>query len=123
MDIRVLLSGLRTNVPQIKTQKPIDVVIFDKKYSSTEISSFITSKVANISEGHKIVTVDCEVDELQAEIDSRDSKVYKHVCLGGTFDRLHVAHKLLLSEAILRTSDKITVGVTEENMTHSKTTK
>lgn len=36
---------------------------------------------------------------------------------------MHVAHKLLLSEAILRTSDKITVGVTEENMTHSKTTK
>lgn len=85
LDIRVLLSGLRSNVPQIKTQKPIDVVIFDKKYSSTEISSFITSKVANISEGHKIITVDCGVEELLAEIDSRDSKVYKHVCLGGNW--------------------------------------
>lgn len=38
----------------------------------------------------------------------------------GTFDRLHVAHKLLLSDAILRTSEILTVGVTEESMTHGK---
>lgn len=38
----------------------------------------------------------------------------------GTFDRLHVAHKLLLSDAILRAGEKVTVGVTEENMIHSR---
>lgn len=42
-----------------------------------------------------------------------------HVVLGGTFDRLHVGHKLLLSAAALIATDSITVGVTDGPMNHS----
>lgn len=48
-----------------------------------------------------------------------NEKLYQHTVLGGTFDRLHVAHKLLLSEASLRATEKVTIGVTEENMQES----
>ncbi|KAL1494410.1 hypothetical protein ABEB36_010013 [Hypothenemus hampei] len=121
LDVRVLLSSLKSHVSEIKTINPIDIVIFDKEYSRNDIEKFIKSKVSNISKEHDILTVCCgQNDEIPTENDPRDFQVYKHVCLGGTFDRLHVAHKLLLSDAILRTSEKLTIGVTEENMTHSK---
>lgn len=55
------------------------------------------------------------------EPEGSDFGIYKHTVLGGTFDRLHNAHKLLLSEAALRSSNKVTVGVTQENMLVTKT--
>jgi len=39
-------------------------------------------------------------------------KLYNHVVLGGTFDRLHQGHKILLSAALLRCDTRVTVGVT-----------
>lgn len=47
-------------------------------------------------------------------------KVFRNVVLGGTFDRLHVGHKILLTEAVLRCQNKLTVGVTDESMIKSK---
>ena len=41
---------------------------------------------------------------------------YSATCLGGTFDRLHNGHKLLLSVAALVTRDRLVVGVTGEAM-------
>ena len=43
-------------------------------------------------------------------------KSYNAVCLGGTFDRLHVGHKILLSEACLMCNFSLTVGVTDGEM-------
>lgn len=57
-------------------------------------------------------------DETAEEVD--DFKVYDNVCLGGTFDRIHNGHKILLTNAILRCKKKLTVGVTDESMTKSK---
>lgn len=45
---------------------------------------------------------------------------YNSVVLGGTFDRLHVGHKILLSEAALRAHKRLVVGVTDVNMITSK---
>ncbi|CAB3407052.1 unnamed protein product [Caenorhabditis bovis] len=41
---------------------------------------------------------------------------YKRVVLGGTFDRLHNGHKVLLTKAAEIASEKVVVGVTEKNM-------
>ena len=40
-------------------------------------------------------------------------KTYGNVCLGGTFDRLHAGHKILLTKACLVATERIVVGVTD----------
>ncbi|XP_030751952.1 bifunctional coenzyme A synthase-like [Sitophilus oryzae] len=121
LDVRVLLSSFKHNISQIHTQNPIDIIIFDKKYTKADIESFISTKISNVSNDHNTLTIECEdSEETESTSSDTDSNVYNHVVLGGTFDRLHTAHKLLLSDAILRASKKVTVGITEENMIHGK---
>lgn len=45
---------------------------------------------------------------------------HKSIALGGTFDHLHVGHKILLSMAALVATDKIIVGVTGDSMLAKK---
>lgn len=40
--------------------------------------------------------------------------VKHHVTLGGTFDRLHIGHKLLLSQACFLAADSLTIGISDE---------
>jgi len=47
--------------------------------------------------------------------------LFKEVVLGGTFDRIHAGHKILLSEAILRCTKRLTVGVTSPALLQNKT--
>ena len=51
-----------------------------------------------------------------------DRRTFGHVVVGGTFDRLHAGHKLLLSEACLRADRSLTVGVTDGEMNSRETT-
>lgn len=47
-------------------------------------------------------------------------KKYKKIVLGGTFDRLHNGHKVLLNKAAELASEDIVVGVTEKGMIESE---
>jgi phosphopantetheine adenylyltransferase/dephospho-CoA kinase len=60
-----------------------------------------------------------EINEKDYGLPNDEPKPYNHVCLGGTFDRLHNGHKVLLSTAALL-SDKVTCGVTGANMNQKK---
>ena len=51
---------------------------------------------------------------------SEELQTYEHIVLGGTFDHLHAGHKILLSESIMRSERKITIGVTSGPMLDSK---
>lgn len=58
-------------------------------------------------------------DESFIEKDGRqdsEGKTIDYVALGGTFDRLHTGHKILLSQGVLRANKHLTVGVTDVNM-------
>ena len=60
--------------------------------------------------------------ESPKEIDDTNERggLYEHVVLGGTFDRLHAGHKILLTAALLRCSSKLTVGVTGAQLLKNK---
>ena len=44
----------------------------------------------------------------QNQVDVKD-----HVALGGTFDRLHIGHKILFSHACFLTKDSLTIGISD----------
>ena len=46
--------------------------------------------------------------------------IYRNSIMGGTFDRLHVGHKIMLSEAVLLTTKRLLIGLTTESMLKSK---
>lgn len=123
LDVRVLLSGIKSpSTPIINTKKPVEIVIFDQTYSKNDAVSFIQDYLANTCMGCGFITCDDKnIDKDNEENQTLDDIVYKNVVLGGTFDRLHNGHKILLSHAVLRCSRKLTVGVTDTNMLISKT--
>jgi len=45
---------------------------------------------------------------------------YKETCLGGTFDHMHLGHKLLLTQACLTTSETLYCGVTGDALLQKK---
>lgn len=124
LDIRVLLTNIKNpKLSIINTKKPVEVVIFDQIYSKKEADTFIQDYLANTSMGCSFVTFnDDQRGEKASNAISRaeEEKTYKSVVLGGTFDRIHNAHKIFLSEAVLRCTSKVTVGVTDTNMLHGK---
>ena len=83
----------------------MDLILVDQNeyLSSDNVLSSLKFK----SEGPELLLDDAE-------------KKYNSVVLGGTFDRLHVGHKILLSEAALRAQKRLVVGVTDVNMIASE---
>lgn len=124
LDVRVLLTNIKNpNLSIINTKKPVEVVIFDQIYSKKEADAFMQDYLANTSMGCSFVTFN---DDQRGEKANNaiprveEGKTYKSVVLGGTFDRMHIAHKIFLSEAVLRCTSKLTVGVTDTDMLRGK---
>lgn len=118
------MAGLKhKDLHSLATQQTIDIVIFDKKYQETEVDAFLKHKISNIAKKCQVLTISNEStkEEISTEHTEHNDnvKVYNHTVMGGTFDRLHIAHKVLLTEMALRSSSTVTIGVTEEFMLES----
>jgi len=74
---------------------------------------------------HQVVELSSLPDQQESNIstkpDDGQGKIYSHVVLGGTFDRIHAGHKILLTTALLRCTDRLTVGVTGSLLLKNKT--
>uniref|UniRef100_A0A1B6JTY9 Bifunctional coenzyme A synthase n=1 Tax=Homalodisca liturata TaxID=320908 RepID=A0A1B6JTY9_9HEMI len=123
LDVRVLLSGVRNqNLSKVITKNPVDVVYYDKLFSKEEMHKYVGTFIQNKSSECQVIELSDQMEVSPMDEDHKETQehVYDYVVLGGTFDRLHYGHKIMLSEAILRCKKKITVGVTDTQMLKSK---
>lgn len=98
--MRVLISTIKNQNNLISRARNVDLVFVDDRIENTpneKTFDFVSTS---------------------ALIDDNEIK-HNNVVLGGTFDRLHVGHKILLSEAALRAQKRLVVGVTDVNMIKS----
>ncbi|XP_072949345.1 bifunctional coenzyme A synthase isoform X2 [Epargyreus clarus] len=116
LDVRLMLKP-REAVKKIKTSYPIDIIMYDSELS--EETDNLKQSVVNVQDKFHLQTVESE-DMGYCDETTEPVKTYEYVALGGTFDKLHNGHKILLSQAALRATKHVTVGVTDVNMIQSK---
>lgn len=118
VEVRVLVSPLKQN-SGLQLEKPIQIVLFDCKVAGLQdkVKSIYRKDVIN-----KYLSDSCETSdsETKSDFEENDIEMYDNVVLGGTFDRIHVGHKILLTEAVLRARKRLVVGVTAGSMVESK---
>ncbi|KAL7038665.1 hypothetical protein ACKWTF_009648 [Chironomus riparius] len=102
IDVRVLVSTIKNQGNVISRAHNVDLV-------------FVDDRIQNMATDNTFAFI----RQSMSLIDDSEIK-YNNVVLGGTFDRLHVGHKILLSEAALRAQKRLVVGVTDVNMIASK---
>lgn len=116
MNVRVLVSPLKSQPISSFLTGKIDFVYSDGKPLPNDLCTEFVEKYKVTSQ--PIYLDDEPLDVLRSE--DEPDKMYKTVVLGGTFDRIHTGHKILLTEAVLRATNRLVVGVTDESMTNSK---
>lgn len=133
-DTRVVLSDFRDlyaagcdvrRVSALPTSRKLDAVLTDCSFGT-----FSDSFLSEMPNNREVLRPDGDVsfddvecgNEQQGLFDNqaKPDGLYKNVVLGGTFDRLHTGHKMLLSAAILRCQECLTVGVTSGPMIETK---
>lgn len=117
LDVRVMLSDTKVCKTEIDHTSRFDVILTNSEGDiSTYIDNHLKESCGNIIKLHRN---ECNSEDSLNESFS-EFQIYKTVCLGGTFDRLHNGHKVLLSEAALRATEKLIVGVTDISMLKNK---
>ena len=135
---RQLLARTGKVVAQVNAQQPSERLVVSVRPSllsqlSAETVNVWSRICADLYTGLKANVVvafhDCDDLAVDREIvvDGPDlaeaeaeGQLYHHVVLGGTFDRLHPGHKILLSSALLRCDRRLTVGVTARDLLSKK---
>ncbi|XP_052895134.1 bifunctional coenzyme A synthase [Anopheles moucheti] len=126
VDLRIVTGSLRSSGASFesftKRTRPaaVDYLFYDYALSSS--SSGCEKRLAERYPGVKVV----ELDTLSAEQLSlppgldNSLQTYRNVVLGGTFDRIHAGHKVLLTQSVLLATERVVVGVTDGAMIKSK---
>lgn len=112
LDVRIILNEVKLQEERVTKIKDfnVDVIILPKNYDKQKILDW-----HSLQKNLCVIYSNESVDEV-VDLKILPLKIYQNVVLGGTFDRLHNGHKILLSEALFRCSKKLTVGVTDESM-------
>jgi len=82
------------------------------------------NQVLGAHEGYTVPTADLDLGSMSAPVEDStnqsSSSGYPTTALGGTFDHLHAAHKLLLHLSLFLTTNKLIVGVMTQSLLKSK---
>lgn len=123
IDLRVLVGPLRcqeTPLSAFSQLKPVNMIFSDAYYP--DICEKLRSHL-NIPNSPIYLNNGCTptMDIEERQIIEQEYKTYDTVVLGGTFDRIHAGHKILLTQAVLRACRRLVVGVMSENSIKGKT--
>lgn len=129
IDIYVLQGNI-TNVGnenfRYNLRSKLDVVLMDnqEQLDTNEqfLSKFVQSTFQASTDNIKFQCL-CDISSVGTEdlpSESSGIQTYRRVVLGGTFDRLHLGHKILLGEGCLFAEENLTVGVTTGEMNLKK---
>uniref|UniRef100_A0A182PN98 Bifunctional coenzyme A synthase n=1 Tax=Anopheles epiroticus TaxID=199890 RepID=A0A182PN98_9DIPT len=127
VDLRIVTGSLRPNGANFESfanrARPtaVDYLFYD--YALGAGSSAGGERcLAERYPGVKVVELDtlgADQVSLPTELDQA-LEMYRNVVLGGTFDRIHAGHKVLLTQAVLLATERVVVGVTDGEMIRSK---
>lgn len=143
IDIRVLLAHISNKTgfvpPAYKLHKPLDVLVADTDWFAEKWATDYTSLLPALQQSFsdtsvrdKTLVVQSWPDSQQSESDGVHLKselaqptltTYDHVVVGGTFDRFHNGHRLLLSQCCLICDKELLVGITDKDMNNKKVLK
>ncbi|XP_023942828.2 bifunctional coenzyme A synthase isoform X2 [Bicyclus anynana] len=118
VDVRLMLKPINSQ-EKLKTNRPYELIMYDRDLAKDVVNSLVN----NAPPETQVQSIDSDKSVISKLLtnDGEAVKTYEYVALGGTFDRLHNGHKILLSQAALRATKHVTVGVTDVNMIQSKT--
>jgi phosphopantetheine adenylyltransferase/dephospho-CoA kinase len=124
VNVVCLLNNLPTGSRPVKSNLEYDLVLTDFQLSDDleqSIRSHLKSNFVKFdvemrsiepilkrSESFKSIELPNRENDLIAQ-----EKTYRNSIIGGTFDRIHIGHKLLLTEALLLTSDRLLIGLAD----------
>jgi len=125
LNIHVLLAPLQNNLlnlfcrPDYKLFCRPDVCLLHRNFKSKTLENKIKDLFNDIS--FKYLDFEIPLNDVTDKTTSSfPSLDYSGVVIGGTFDRIHNGHKLLLATALLLADEKITVGVADGELLKNK---
>lgn len=141
LDVNVLLHNIGTDSSQYShvLKNPIQCILVDHpRPNHPFLRDFVASGLhldddraewntsGYTSHSTPVYSVLDELDHVVSPPDERRSNSISKsdaTVIGGTFDRIHCGHKVLLSEAILLAKKKVVIGVSDGPLLRSKTLK
>ncbi|KAL7732035.1 hypothetical protein ACLKA6_015798 [Drosophila palustris] len=120
VDLRVLLTPLKQQQQHMKLGKTVDIIFSDAH--QPELCDRLRAAL-NISKPTIFLEDPSNTDlqlQLPATTEATNQMAYPNVVIGGTFDRIHIGHKIFLTQAVLRAHKRLVVGVTTPAMTKNK---
>ncbi|XP_003740269.1 bifunctional coenzyme A synthase [Galendromus occidentalis] len=118
LDVRVLQGFLKNSDSRTSSlDKKVDVIIAQNDF--VHLEEYVRELFAVIPSVRLVPPV-IAASGTEDAAKVVDSITFDSVCVGGTFDRLHLGHKLLLSAAVARATERLVIGVTDGDMIKSK---
>ncbi|CAD7006594.1 bifunctional coenzyme A synthase isoform X2 [Ceratitis capitata] len=116
--MNILVGSLREQGIKGLIKRPVDMLFSDGHYP--ELCEVIIQHFD--IPGKPIYLDKAQSTDLTEHQNFKEAnKMYDTVVVGGTFDRIHVGHKIFLTQAVIRCCRRLVVGVTTNQMSKHKT--